>query len=299
MNAVVLLALTAAAADRDYSPEHSGWNGLSEWCDLARAMGLTIEAAAALDVDSLDPSVSTLVLLSPRSPVDPAPVLRFLHRGGRVLIADDFGRSDSLWTALGMERAKTPATPPTERYRDNPQLPIARPASAGPLTDGVDRVVTNHPAVLRSRLAAALAFSSPIDAVAIAAEIPSERGGAGRFVALSDPSLLINNMLAFEGNLAFARNLLAWLARPGGHLVVMAGDVELRGRRDRPAGERPGLADLRREFNDFCVALSAVVPPRGLLVWLGAALCASMALVLLPVLRLPRRPPDGPFVVRR
>jgi hypothetical protein len=106
-------------------------------------------------------------------------------------------------------------------------------------------------------------------------------------------------MLAFSGNLAFARNLLAWLARPGGHLVVMAGDVELRGREKRPDSARVAWSEVHREFNEFCAGLSAAAPPREGMVMLGVGLCVALGGVLLPVLRLPRRPPDGPFVVRR
>ena len=294
--ATLSLPIAAVAAVKDFAPGHTGWNGLSELCDLARGMGLTVEATGTIDVDGLAPDVSTLLILSPRTAPDPAPLLRFLRRGGRALLADDFGRSAPLMAALDLDRAATPAVPPSELYRDNPNLPIARPASLGPLTEGVDAVVTNHPAVLRSRLPAVLWLSSPLDAIAVAGEVPA-RDEPGRFVALSDPSLLINNMLAFEGNVAFARNLLTWLGRPGGHVVVLAGEVELRGGRDPAARARPSLGELRREFNKFCAGLSWP-PPRRLLLALGVLLCLGLVAGLVPALRLPRRPPPGPFATR-
>src|SRR5436305_1984052 len=54
--------------------------------------------------------------------------------------------------------------------------------------------------------------------------------GDGRFVALSDPSVLINDMLAFDGNLAFAAKLLDFLApvRPG-RIILITGDTALTG----------------------------------------------------------------------
>jgi hypothetical protein len=56
--------------------------------------------------------------------------------------------------------------------------------------------------------------------------------GQGQFVLLSDPSVLINRMLQFEGNLQFSINLLRFLARRGesDRLVILAGDINLHGR---------------------------------------------------------------------
>jgi len=289
----VLLPLVATT---DFAPDGSAWNGLSEFCELARGMGMTVEASGDVDLDAVSPRTTTLMLFSPDAAPEPAALVHFLRRGGRVLIADDYGDAGPLLSALDIERTFTPAVVPAERYRDNPNLPIAHPASVGPLVHGVEHVVTNHPAYLRSRLPAVLSLSSALDAVAIAGEV---NGGpqTGRFVALSDPSVLINNMLAFSGNVAFARNLLAWLGRPGGRLVIMRHDMVLRGGVDRRA--RPGLADLRREFNAFVAGLSKHPPSREVLRGLAVLGALGLGGCLVWLLRLPRRAPRGPFAVRR
>jgi uncharacterized protein DUF4350 len=293
MNALLAAVLSLpAAAGEDFAPLHRGWNGLSELCDLARGMGMTVEPADAIDLDDTAARTTTILIFSPRESADPAPLVRFLARGGRALIADDFFAAEPLFAALDLSRATTPAIAPEERYRDNPDLPIARPGPVGPLLEGVDAVVTNHPATLRSRLPAVLQLSSPLDAVAVAGEVGGEE--PGRFVALSDPSVLINNMLEFPGNLAFARNLLSWLGHPGGRVVILSRSFALRG--SHASGDRRlGPGDLYREFNAFCAGLAAVAPSRELLRALGVLLCAGLCATLLFVLRPPRRPPAGPF----
>jgi len=295
----MLLPLCASAHEGDFDPGHTGWNGLSELAELAQGMGMAVQIADALDLEAADAQVTTLLLFAPLSAPDPAALLRFLRRGGRVLIADDFALGEPLLAALQIDRSPNPLAATDDRYRDNPNLPVARPSSSGPLVDGVDHVVTNHPAYLRSRLPPVLQVASALDAVAVAGELPAGKGGAGRFVALSDPSVLINNMLAFPGNLAFARNLLSWLGRPGGRLVVLSGEFALWGDA-RPSGrERLALLELHREFNAFVGGLSAIIPSRGVLRAMAVLLALGLGWTLVFVMRLPRKPPAGPFAVRR
>src|SRR5262249_41011705 len=67
----------------------------------------------------------------------------------------------------------------------------------------------NHPATLRSTLPPAYAFAPG------AALVVEGRVGKGSFVAIADPSVLINNMLEIDGNRAFAEGLVARTCRPG------------------------------------------------------------------------------------
>jgi hypothetical protein len=104
-------------------------------------------------------------------------------------------------------------------------MPVARNVTAtGPLTDGVDRLTLNHGTVLRpganaSVLVATSAFAyldgdrdATLDDDEVLAERPvvtSEALGAGRVIAVSDPSLFVNAMLDRSGNRAFVTNLFA------------------------------------------------------------------------------------------
>jgi hypothetical protein len=92
---------------------------------------------------------------------------------------------------------------------------------------------------------------------------------------VSDPSVFINNMLEFGGNLAFATNLLRTMGRPGGRLIVVVGDFASRGT------PRAGLAVLEEvdgggsvpptasgpvaaflaDFNRFLGGMADFVPP--------------------------------------
>jgi hypothetical protein len=96
-----------------------------------------------------------------------------------------------------------------ERYwQDNMELPIAVAYDDGhPLAQGVDELVANHPshfAVDRGDLV--FGFGKD-EGLVVAGTL-----GDGRFVAIADPSVLINAMLKFDGNATFAVNLVRWLA---------------------------------------------------------------------------------------
>jgi len=207
---VILLAAapTAGADELDYLPDNPEWNGCTDLASLARGMQLRIELLEQLDWSRL-PETSTLLMLYPTADLDPQDLVRFLQNGGKVLLADDFGRSDPLLLSLGIRRvAGRPVA--TQRYHNNNiHLPLA---TGGPamhqLAEGVHDVVTNHPAVFRSAFPTLVGFGKGQQLVV------AGRLGNGRFVALADPSVLINGMQKFEGNATLARNILDYL-RPG------------------------------------------------------------------------------------
>ena len=74
----------------------------------------------------------------------------------------------------------------------------------------------------------------------------------GRLVALSDPSVLINNMQRFKGNARFAANLLAYLGEGGGRVLLATPDTRIRGR----FGERgvPPVDQLRDALGELATA---------------------------------------------
>src|SRR5262249_17817806 len=123
--------------------------------------------------------------------------------------------------------------------------------------------------------------------------------GTGRFVALSDPSVLINDMLGFDGNLAFAANLLRFLApvRPG-RLFLVSGDARLSGEpRTAPAeGEPLSLNEGLSEVVRSPPGVPAPRPPapvfRPLALLAGVAVLPA-AVVALPLRRV--RDPDASF----
>jgi hypothetical protein len=114
-----------------------------------------------------------------------------------------------------------------------------------PLALDVLALVTNHPQTLRHEaLEAIFGFEQREGAIVLAGAV-----GRGRLVAIGDSSLLINNMLEFSGNRAFARNLVRYLAQDG-RLWIAAANTELVGAygggsaADPLAGLRVGLTRL-------------------------------------------------------
>jgi hypothetical protein len=142
----------------------------------------------------------------------------FLSAGGRAAVLDDFGAGDRILARYQIARIAPPARP-FATIRNNPELAIAEPPATAPAAgeqplhpaiQGVDRVVTNHPTGFRHPKLATLltirAVNEPDVDIALAGVV-----GKGRLLAVSDPSLFINQMLRYPGNRTFASTLARYL----------------------------------------------------------------------------------------
>jgi hypothetical protein len=276
-------------SDGDYGPDNAGWNGLRDLFALARGLGLRPEMHADIVWDDLGDDTALLVLY-PLGKLDTDKFISFVGGGGRLVLADDFGSSEALLERLGLTRHHGEAR--TQRfYQDNPMLPVARAHAEHELTRDVDEVVTNHPAWLRGGLTPVLGFG-PGDIVCAAGQL-----GDGTIVLLSDPSVLINNMLELSGNLAFAANLLRYVAHPGDRLVVVVGEFGQRGAplrgwplaaaatesdaRGVPPPPSGPLQSFLREFNKFLGASADFTPAEATLRALLWAATGAAVFVLL------------------
>lgn len=287
------LAATSAHA-AEYELDSTAWNGLSDFASVAASGGLTLDARTELSWSDIAPT-DVLFILYPTSPVDPGHLAGFLRGGGHALIADDFGRADEALARLGVLRHPRRVSP-ARVFDDNPNLPIAVPLDdVHPLTQGVAELVTNHPSAFSIDPGVDAVFGyGPREAVVVTGSY-----GDGRYVAISDPSVLINDMLAFDGNLAFAANLLRYLAptRPG-RIFVVTGDLHMTGE-PRPAADTGVPMTLNEalssavafldELNDY-VAPEAVLRTIALVGGLGVLFVAA---VTLPLRRSPE--PDASF----
>jgi hypothetical protein len=130
--------------------------------------------------------------------------------------------------------------------------------------------------------------------------VAGERG-TGRFVAVSDPSIFINRMMLFPGNVMLATNMLKWLDRNGRakHIVLVRGDVPMYGD-PRPFIDDARAGELGRTIADLNFWLSErrawLLTPgamRALAIVL-ASLLLLLAMVALPVRRGPKI--DGGWV---
>jgi len=217
--------ITNVGQEGDYETEYKGWNGLSTFSALAAGEGLQILERTHMDWTELD-SNDVLVLIYPTNYVDPSKVISFIRNGGRVLIADDFGTGDQILAQLGGRRSQNFRA---SRYQDDHVFsPIAMPSGVHPLSAGVKELTTNHPSAITQLAGMQSVFSfNSGESVVAAGEL-----GLGRYVALADPSVLINRMLQFEGNLQFAINLLRYLirAQESDRVIVLSGSLTLAGR---------------------------------------------------------------------
>jgi len=301
---LALLAVPAAAHGQEageYDTSNTAWNGLSTLDALARGMGFEVHTERTLSWDEIEPT-DVLFILYPTAKIEPTHLTHFLRNGGRVLLADDFGRAEEALRDLEILRGPGGAAHAEQFWDDQTYAPIAKVLdSSHPLAAGVDSITTNVPAVWRDLREGDRVFGFE-DGSAVVAAIEM---GDGRLVALSDPSVLINRMLEFEGNLAFTINLLRWLERPGEQprLIIMTGDLAMLGQPSRQLGVDPQAGTVGGALGDFNEWLKNLhlyypqEPALRIIAVIAAIILALIALVVLPRLR--RSPLDGSWTRAR
>lgn len=280
-----------ASEENDFLPDNSGWNGTSELVAVARGLQLQLTAPQRLVWDDLADDANVVLLwIHPRGDLPTTQLLRFLNRGGRLVVADDYGGAATLLARFGIRRFDGDELRAARYHADNPKLPIALPQGVRhPLLEGVEEVVANHPAYFRSALPTLLGFGGD-QQLLVAGDV-----GRGRLVALADPSVLINNMLRFRGNLRLVTNLLRYVGRPGrDRIVMLSGDAAISGElaaAGEPARRGPGsrINALLERVNDFALTADGM---RAL--GFGCAVLTVCGIVLL--LPWPRRDFDGHWV---
>lgn len=261
-------ASPALAQGPDYATDSGEWNSVSRLIQIARDRQIPVETPDRLDVGTLQPTDS-LLILHPREALPAPAVTAFLRAGGRAALADDFGAGDALLEVFQISRA-APDARRAPQLRGNPELLLARPRGRHRLTEGVAALGSNHPAMVHHRELAPIFELSEGEALVLAGAV-----GSGRLVVLSDPSVLIDNMLELRDNRRFAENLLSYLDDGrGGTLYVIGPEATLAGRFGEPGADRP-LHDLRSALESLA---HLELPPLALRI--AALALAAIALVL-------------------
>jgi hypothetical protein len=217
--------LTPSLGD-NYDTYSKAWNGLSTFARVVDGLGMDLEVDQSVEWSDLG-DTDILLLLYPTRRVDPTKVSSFVNAGGNVIVADDFGDSADAMNRLGLVRADIGTPRAREYYKGLMWAPIAQVRKKDDITEGVDQVVTNHPAVLTDIHGADALVGFEDGSAVIAA---GERG-TGHFVVVSDPSIFINRMLQFPGNLTVTVNMLRAMSRNGRatRVVLVLGDVPMYG----------------------------------------------------------------------
>lgn len=267
-----------AQPDEDFAPEGGAWNSVSRLMQIARDRGVEPQPVERLDLGALQPNDSLLILY-PTQPLPARELTSFLRSGGRILLADDFGAGGSLLDVFQIGRGP-PSTERALKLRGNAALLVARPVGSHRLTTGVPALVANHPAIVYHRSLEPIFELTAGEALVLAGAV-----GPGRLVVLSDPSVLIDNMLELRGNRTFAENAIDYLddAR-GGRLFVVGPRARLVGRYGEPGADRP-LHDLRASLERLA---GLELPPLAIRI---ASLALAAIAVIFALGALPRRSP--------
>ncbi len=262
----IIILPTRLAAARAFAYNDTGWEGTSELLSMARQTfgHARVQLVSELDYRTLT-AADRLLILAPARKLDVESLTAYLESGGRLALLDDFGHGEAVFAHFSVTR-HAGLLYPRETISQNPNLAVARPSqatdpaetSSHPLLRGVDRVFLNHPTVLAHQgLTTILEIPSdrgPNPAVAITAVVGEAK--RGRILMMSDPSSVINLMLRYPGNRAFAEGITRYLAEADGGpatgaLYLLSNDFAERGRFGKTEGP---LDDLQRE-------LARVLPP--------------------------------------
>jgi hypothetical protein len=262
---LTLAASRGSAAAFEYND--AGWEGTAALLELARSkLGkhrVAIDATIAWD--ELDPA-DGLLILHPTAQIEFAQASAFLRAGGRIAVLDDYGSGTALFERFRIRRIRAPLKP-SRMLRDNPNLAIALPAVqlvAGqeqgrhPVVAGVEQLVTNHPTSLTHPDLTPVLTIPAVDEPNAALAVTGIIAGRGRLFVMGDPSTLINQMLRYPGNRAFAIGLIEYLVeddawgRRGGTLHLVANTF-------RQRGHFGGAASLLQDARDLAQAIKELV----------------------------------------
>lgn len=210
-------------AEDDFIVTNPAWNGISE----LPAAGNVSYLYTMADLSGLS-SNSTLLIIGPTQNYtedEAAQVLMFMQSGGRVIVMDDFGTSDSLLQNINSPiRIDQKSLCQDDSFYRSPAFPIIEDLKNESLTAGVRTLEFNHPAPLVvSDSATVLATTSSIAWIDSNGNSRIDSGetfgkypmiatasyGAGGLVVVGDADLFINGMLNAEDNGILLANLLS------------------------------------------------------------------------------------------
>ena len=276
-------------APDEYATDSEAWNGLATFDAVVRGLGLQLEHVSRIDWEEID-SGDIVFVMWPNQRLEPAHVSSFLLNGGRMMIADDFGESAEALAQLGMLRQHGVGVGAERFHDDLAYAPIAEPvAHDHPLAKDVDELATNYPAVFTHVQGPRTVFAfAKGEAVVAAGSL-----GPGRFVVASDPSIFINRMMQFQGNLQFTINLIRFLSRNDEttRVILLTGRFDMYGEPSRPLDDVDSdgkLGQLVGDFNRWLYERNEYLltePGLRAIAIVVAVLIALMAMTALPLSR--------------
>lgn len=275
----VLLSFPATVLGVDFDTSSNDWNGLSEFYEALQGRGEVSQGA--FDWSELR-TEDVVVLIYPLMEQDVQSLSRFVLRGGRVLLADDFGASTTFLDRLSIQRAEPdPRDLPHQRFVENePGWPILRPQGRHPLLEGVEEVVANYPAVLYNVGGPVLSYDEE------GGLVYDMLLGEGRVLVFGDPAIFLNGMLAIADNRQLMENSLDYLCPEDPcRFFLLQGEDQTRGQflssEDSLSGDQlvSQVQSLNRQIREAFREL----PQTGLLSFLALFLVLGSTAYLLTV----------------
>mgnify|MGYP001626361160 FL=1 len=214
LTAITLVILTSIyPLSDDFRLENPYWNGMESLSNRSLPVSMS-------DVPALDPRNYTVLIIGPSTPFTSAEideVKMFLSKGGRVVLADEFGTGNQLLEAIGAPlRLNGSLLLDPLLNLGVPQLPLAYSEWG--------RIALNYATVLNAtcpgcRVIANSSFFSYLDLNGNGRYDKDEPSGpffvaislrihGGELIVLSDSSLFINSMLNRESNSELLRALI-------------------------------------------------------------------------------------------
>ena len=207
------IAVPVIKTSADFSMFNTDWSGCSEFAKVLADRGKLVPILYPYNsIDLKEESI--LIVVGPDisfSSLEIEEVRRFLNTGGTLFLADDFGTANSLITGLGI-KGKFYDKPLGDIFYDkSADFPVVARIEDPELSYGVEKLVLNIPSVITGLEGEV--FSSKVSVIGgnrksypIMAET---RYGAGRVILLSDPDIVINDMMT--ENRDFIENLVTYL----------------------------------------------------------------------------------------
>lgn len=213
-----LLISGSIAQGQQTVPQEEWGAGFQGFVTIAASRSLTFSKDPA--DENLDKTTALLVLMgSSGQPV--VDIAQWLADGGSVLVAIDQSDSETLRDfGLRFIGGDWRARSSLDAYPNYSDCPLIRTFDRShPITNGVRTVVSNQPAILARNQGR---FSNDVTVIAQFPQLAQRRSGqtfavvyehasGGRLLAVADPSIFCNQMLALGGNARFTLQAIEWL----------------------------------------------------------------------------------------
>lgn len=283
---------------QDYGLAHQDWNGLSDLAILAQSEGMELEFLTTFDYGALDLE-EPLLIIYPNQELRADSLARFVIDGGRVILADDFGQSESFLKRLDIDR-QTPdrgGLPHQVFFENNPALPVLRAQGTHPLLTDVDFIIANHPAVLYNVGGPVLKYTED------GGLVYDMNLGEGKVVVIGDASLFINHMLSVADNESLIRNAFSYVCkvstRPRCRVRVLVGDFAQTGTygsSEDLLGDREEVSLKIEELNETIRSIMEQLPASKLFYYLAILIAAGLVAYLAAIFPLRKTRPYSAYV---